>query len=123
MLVTETLLNSILTKEVKRLRIKLWVHRQLYYVHSTTIIDDFEYDSIERKLVELEQRVDMYRDGTFSPTNTVGAYVPKELAGLIYNMTNYYLALLNHPDAKNGEEIRKSCEELRVHYLFSKGDV
>jgi DNA ligase (NAD+) len=60
------------------LRREIWEHRRRYYVESSPVISDSEYDALERELQEIEERFpDLIT--VDSPTQRVGASVEGEL--------------------------------------------
>ena len=56
---------------------ELYKHRYRYYVLSTPIISDYEYDMLERKLKEFEEKNTEYNSPT-SPTKVIGSSLEKD---------------------------------------------
>ena len=77
-------------EHVRDLTNLLLFHRYMYYVLTEAIISDYEYDMLEKDLVQLEtlhpefKRID-------SPTDTVGSDAAKDYNGTVRAMVDEYL--------------------------------
>ena len=58
-------------KRILKLRKDLWEHKRLYYVESRPVISDYEYDMLEKELINLEAKYPEMYDKD-SPAGKVG---------------------------------------------------
>jgi len=95
------------TAEVERLRQELSFHNYRYYVLDDPTISDAEYDTLFRRLVELETRDPELRD-PHSPTQKVGAPPLSEFA-----QVRHSLPMLSLANVLSREEMQEFQE--RIH--------
>lgn len=69
--------------EIKRLSAEIHYHNQLYYVESRTEISDFEFDTLLRRLQELEEQFPDLAELN-SPTKRVGGDITKKFETVVH---------------------------------------
>ncbi len=65
------MLPELAEQEILKLREEIARHQKLYYVDNSPVISDSEYDALERRLTELEEKFPQF-DDPLSPTKRVG---------------------------------------------------
>jgi len=99
--------------EVDRLRQELTLHNYRYYVLDDPLVSDAEYDTLFRRLVELEKQHPELQDPT-SPTQKVGAPPLTE-----FSQVRHSLPMLSLANVLSREEMQEFQE--RIH-RFLKSD-
>jgi NAD-dependent DNA ligase len=79
---THTKLDKQYVAEISKLRTYCLIHRYLYYVKASPLVDDLTYDAHERKLKELVTQYPQLAfeadNQSYCPTNTVGSDNPED---------------------------------------------
>jgi DNA ligase (NAD+) len=101
-------------EQIESLRSQLHKHNRLYYQEQLPEIDDAEYDSLYRQLLELEKEYPEYYDAN-SPTNKVGGGVDNRFAKVTHNKPMLSLA-----NAFNYDEIKAFMQ--RLHNFLKYDD-
>ena len=78
-------------EKIKSLRNKLHIYNNSYYNKDESLISDFEFDSLMKKLEELEKKHPQFDDEN-SPTVRVGGEVTKQFQSFNHNYPMYSLA-------------------------------
>ena len=78
-------------EKIKNLRNKLHTYNNSYYNRDESLISDFEFDSLMKKLEELEKKYPQFDDEN-SPTVRVGGGVTKQFQSFNHNYPMYSLA-------------------------------
>ena len=77
-------------ERIRNLTNLLLFHRYMYYVLAEPIISDYEYDMLEKDLVQLETEYPEFKRPD-SPTDTIGADMASAYSGTVRTMVDEYL--------------------------------
>ena len=75
-------------ERIKELRTLLHHYNVEYYVHSRSLISDFEFDHLMKELEELEEKYPVFYDEN-SPSKRVGGEVTKSFKVMLTNILCY----------------------------------
>ena len=78
-------------EQIKSLRNKLHKYNNYYYSRDESLVSDFEFDMLMKKLEELEKKHPQFFDEN-SPTVRVGGEVTKKFQSFNHNYPMYSLA-------------------------------
>ncbi|NMB99892.1 MAG: NAD-dependent DNA ligase LigA [Thermoanaerobaculaceae bacterium] len=87
-------------KRIEELRSQIERHRKLYYEENAPVISDYEYDLLEKELIDLEEKFPEYKTKE-SPSEKVGGAVSKGFASVVHPFP-----LLSLENAYNEGEIK-----------------